>query len=251
MAAPQVTTSKRCSKCGETKSTGDFNANRCTADGLQFHCRDCRKAQNKERRIAIQAARTSWVLPPDPYAGDPYSILFVWFKPLPDFPGYGVDTDGIVWCCLALGYKACGYARRWRRIGLRLNPSGKLYAALYRDDKQHNISVHRLVLETFIGPCPPGKEACHFDDDGTNNRLRNLRWDTHESNMRDRDRNGKTAIGSRAGRTNLTEPEIAKAKGMMNKGMSPTEVSALTGIRREKLYHIKHGRSWTHVEAES
>ena len=50
--------------------------------------------------------------------------------------------------------------------------------------------VHRLVLEAFIGPCPAGMEACHEDDDPTNNTLANLRWDTPSENQFDRVRRG-------------------------------------------------------------
>ena len=50
--------------------------------------------------------------------------------------------------------------------------------------------VHRLVLEAFVGPCPPGHQACHWDDNPANNRLDNLRWATRHENMLDRSRNG-------------------------------------------------------------
>ena len=50
--------------------------------------------------------------------------------------------------------------------------------------------VHRLVLEAFVGPRPAGTECCHGDGDPENNRLSNLRWDTHESNMDDQRRHG-------------------------------------------------------------
>lgn len=50
--------------------------------------------------------------------------------------------------------------------------------------------VHRLVLESFLGPRPDGMEACHGDGNPGNNRLSNLRWDTHESNMGDQRRHG-------------------------------------------------------------
>lgn len=51
--------------------------------------------------------------------------------------------------------------------------------------------VHRLVLQAFIGPCPDGMEGCHNDGDPTNNRLGNLRWDTHEENLADMERHGR------------------------------------------------------------
>lgn len=51
--------------------------------------------------------------------------------------------------------------------------------------------VHHLVLEHFVGPRPTGLEACHWDDDGANNRLDNLRWDTRSANKIDAVRNGR------------------------------------------------------------
>jgi hypothetical protein len=51
--------------------------------------------------------------------------------------------------------------------------------------------VHRVVLETFVGSCPDGMECCHLDDVKTNNKLVNLRWDTHDANVVDKVRNGR------------------------------------------------------------
>lgn len=46
--------------------------------------------------------------------------------------------------------------------------------------------VHRLVLETFVGPPPPGCEADHIDRDRSNNALSNLRWVTKSENNKNR-----------------------------------------------------------------
>lgn len=65
--------------------------------------------------------------------------------------------------------------------------SGHLVVSLGRSQREY---VHRLVLTAFRGPCPIEQEACHWDDDPTNNHLSNLRWASRSSNGRDRVRNG-------------------------------------------------------------
>ena len=43
--------------------------------------------------------------------------------------------------------------------------------------------VHRLVLETFVGPCPEGMECDHRNHNTADNRIENLAWITHSDNM--------------------------------------------------------------------
>ena len=72
-------------------------------------------------------------------------------------------------------------------------PSGKtghLWLPLWRDGASKGVTIHRLVLEAFIGSCPKGMEGCHNDGDPSNNRLDNLRWDTRSENTRDAIRHG-------------------------------------------------------------
>jgi hypothetical protein len=56
---------------------------------------------------------------------------------------------------------------------------------IYIDGERKTMYLHRLVLETFTGACPPGMEGCHNDGNPANNRLTNLRWDTKEANVAD------------------------------------------------------------------
>lgn len=59
------------------------------------------------------------------------------------------------------------------------------HLAIKIDGEYHNRYVHRLVADAFLGPCPNGMEVCHNDGDPFNNRVENLRYDTHSENQRD------------------------------------------------------------------
>lgn len=68
--------------------------------------------------------------------------------------------------------------------------SGHPQIHLGRHGRRRMAYVHRLVLLAFVGPCPPGMEACHNDGNPTNNTLANLRWATRADNNLDRVRHG-------------------------------------------------------------
>lgn len=53
--------------------------------------------------------------------------------------------------------------------------------------------IHHLVLETYIGPRPPGMLALHWDDVAEHCHLMNLRWDTPPANYLDGVRNRRRA----------------------------------------------------------
>lgn len=65
------------------------------------------------------------------------------------------------------------------------NGHGYLTVTLSRNNLEIRRYVHRLVLETFIGPAPEGMEACHGNAKRHDNRLSNLRWGTKLENAQD------------------------------------------------------------------
>lgn len=77
-----------------------------------------------------------------------------------------------------------------RPMKITVLKSGRRVLSLSKYGDSNRYHLHRLVLLAFVGPPPPGTEACHYDDDKSNNTLANLRWDTHRENMLDRNRNG-------------------------------------------------------------
>ena len=54
-------------------------------------------------------------------------------------------------------------------------------------------SIHKLVAEAFLGPCPPGQLVRHLNDDKDNNAAINLSYGTDSENKRDAVRNGRNA----------------------------------------------------------
>lgn len=78
-----------------------------------------------------------------------------------------------------------------RYLKLKVNNGGHLYVRLNRPgDRNVQRYVHRLVMQSFVGECPSGMEVCHNNGDPTDNRVDNLRYDTHSSNVSDRRAHG-------------------------------------------------------------
>lgn len=124
--------------------------------------------------------------------------------------------------------------------GLLRTPACKKRKYEYTTILGKQYAVHRLVLEAFVGTCPEGYEACHYDDDPTNNRLTNLRWDTHESNIMDKIRNGN----ARGRHRSLSEADCLRLAQLRESGMKLKELSRLFSI--SEGYVSKLARRFLH-----
>lgn len=109
-------------------------------------------------------------------------------------------------------------------------------------------SVHRLVLETFIGPCPEGMEGCHGDGVRNNNALTNLRWDTHESNMLDKVSHGTISAGETNGRSVLSELQVRAVREVAGwKYGMLSELAREFGVSPTTILKVKNNKSWSHI----
>lgn len=111
------------------------------------------------------------------------------WKPVVGYEGiYEVSDLGRIRSLARLDSR--GRRRSAKIRALSRQKSGHLTVGLCRSGAKKSAGVHRLVLEAFVGPCPPGMEACHWNDIPDDNRLENLRWDTRSANAADSVRNG-------------------------------------------------------------
>jgi hypothetical protein len=75
------------------------------------------------------------------------------------------------------------------------NSKGYKIVRLGYEKQKITVGVHRLVLMAFVGDCPEGMECCHNNGISDDNRIENLRWDTHKNNNKDRKRHGTYKTG--------------------------------------------------------
>lgn len=167
------------------------------------------------------------------------------WKSIPGFPGYEASDQGRVRSYHRKGHK---FSQDDPHL---LKPSprhgGRLYLTVFRNRKPHQISVHRLILLTFLGPCPSGKEACHNDGDCTNNRLSNLRWDTKKANWEDMRQHGRAPLGERSPNTRLTNADVIAIRVLYAKRIAINCLASLFEISPTSTRRIVTGQTWKHV----
>lgn len=108
--------------------------------------------------------------------------------------------------------------------------------------------LHRLVLNTFIGQCPPEKRECrHLDGNPKNNSVKNLKWGTAKENQRDRLRHNTANIGERHPRRKFKEKEIIFIQSLINRGIKQHLIMKMFKISRIQIYRIKRKITWSHL----
>lgn len=120
------------------------------------------------------------------------SVHETWI-PVPSWEGlYEVSDQGEV---RSLPRTAPGSFAGVRRLPGKVlrpvkDPSEHVAVTLTEGDRRERHSVHRLVMRTFVGPCPEGMEVLHNNGDPTDNRLSNLRYGTRSDNLYDAVKHG-------------------------------------------------------------
>lgn len=200
------------------------------------------------------------------------NIPDVQFKDAVGFVGYCVGDDGSVWSCR----KRKGIPRvrmpgiegrlskvgnifvisdEWKQKFGKLDYKGYPRIAIYipandqhdRHGKQKHKRIHNLVLEAFVGPCPPGMEGCHENGNKLDNRLSNLRWDTPQSNIEDKERHGSIINGEKINTAKLNKYDVISIMNDWNNGVPIKEIAKKHPVKEKQIRNVVTGKSWNHI----
>lgn len=100
--------------------------------------------------------------------------------------------------------------------------------------------AHRLVLETFVGPCPEGMLCRHLDGNPQNNCVRNLCWGTALENCEDAKRHGTSTA-------KLTPDDVRNLRKLVAGGTTQKAMARALGVSASTINNAVYRRSWSHV----
>jgi hypothetical protein len=163
------------------------------------------------------------------------------FREIPSAPGYRASNTGEV---------ESSFKGEWQRLRLQIVTKGRKRYKFIRiryTGSVRNVTVHRLVLEAFVGPCPPGMEGCHNNGDTFDNRLENLRWDTRVANHGDKRSHGTHKEGSQIVGAKFDEAIVEEIIVMLVEGKSGREIRKRFKVSPKLLNKIARKTHWKHV----
>lgn len=163
--------------------------------------------------------------------------------------------DGEVWRIVIDGYWVSDQGRLWSECGARVMSPGQTgsrrqYLAMplrVGPGARRMCSIHRLVLEAFVGPCPAGHEAAHLNGDSRDNRLINLAWVTASENNRHKVAHGTQRRGEQIKSAKLTAGEVLAARSARRQGETVAAIARCYGLSQRAMRAVLVGRTWAHV----
>lgn len=128
-----------------------------------------------------------------------------------------------------------------RLLAERVNPvSGYIQSVISLEGKVTYEYNHRLVCLAFHGePIDPAYEACHYDNDRSNNRPENLRWDSRSNNHADKLRHGTNHVPRK-----LTMQKAREIRSLRSQGVRVQELADRYGVTQSNISMIIRNTIW-------
>jgi hypothetical protein len=114
------------------------------------------------------------------------------------------------------------------------------------------LSVHRLVVETYVQDIPEGMVVNHKDGDKYNNHYSNLEVVTPKENTKHALVNNlsKPKRGEESHFAELSTSDILKIYGLIKMFKSNEEIAQEMGLTFKNVSQIRSGRKWKHLFKE-
>jgi hypothetical protein len=182
-------------------------------------------------------------------------VALVWgveedrWLPIPKYEGrYDASDRGRI-RSLVCGGRGGGALPRAMPLILepKINEDGYEAVGLWNaEGKRHTKLVHRLILETFAGPCPAGCEGSHLDGVRAHNNIRNLVWEPRKANNNRRRGHGTMPQGETSGQAKVTEDDVRELRASVR--LVAREWAERKGVTETNAMYILQGKSWRHLD---
>lgn len=146
------------------------------------------------------------------------------------------------------GGQMTGRWRQKREVIARgmIDRHGYHSVCLRRDGKSRWRRVHMLVLDAFVGPCPPGMQTRHLNGARSDNRVENLAWGTVQENADDRQRHGTVPKGELHHRAKLTVDQVRSIRAAPQREIP--EMCRVLCISPATACYIRKRKLWASLE---
>lgn len=169
----------------------------------------------------------------------------IW-RSIPSFPGYEVSNQGRV-----------KNAIRGKILKMAATTGGYPTVGPVCNGAKKTSTVHRLVMEAFVGPRPTDRwHIAHTDGNPKNNNLCNLRYATPAENAQDFKRLGKSLkykggapiMGDDHASSKLRSHQIPRIRASRAMGYSCASLAIIYKVSESAIRDVCIGKTWGHIK---
>lgn len=128
---------------------------------------------------------------------------------------------------------------------------GYVHVSLHKNNKRKSLRMHQVIMMTFVGKPPLGKEVCHKDGNPSNNELSNLYYGTRVENQADCTRHGTRylpiTLGELNPRARLDSYDVQLIRLFYEIGLQIKTLAEIWEVSTSAISKIVNGRTWLHV----
>jgi len=140
------------------------------------------------------------------------------------------------------------YRNTWvgRILSTKLRLRGYPGTRLSKNNVAITTTVHRLVTEAFLGPCPDGMQRHHRDGNKENNHATNLEYVTASTNTLHAHHTGlaNTRRGEASNTAKLTEGD---ARTIHASTEPLKQLASHYGVTLRTIRRVQAGETWRHL----